>query len=963
MIEEGGSFTVGWTGASDPSIVDNAGLLYSYDFDNNGSFDLANITQAFVAIPVQFLRNSGIQTIRSIVADKDGGFSESSIALTIQEVAPSLNLTGNNTVAEGSNYNLNLSVIDPGNDSISRWIVDWNDGTVTTVEGATPSLTHQFTDSGAKTITVQAIDNDGVYTATKAVNVTNVAPQVQNLTATATTEGGATILNGTIVDPSPADSFTLLIDWGDGTNPETLNLAAGTTDFRPSHTYANDRTSGYTIAVTATDDDGGSSSATTTVSVGNSTPTIPALALNSNNIGETGTVTLAGSIDDLGTLDTHTVTIVWGDGTTSNAAIDAATRSFSATHSYSDDNPSGTPVDNYSIVATVRDNAGASSTASTIVTVNNVDPLFTAIQPSRNIIGRGQSINLTGSFADIANLDTHTLTIDWGDGTISPATINPNNRTFTATHQYASDLPSGDYSIVATVTDDDGGTNSIGAGITIRGNTPPTTTGIADITVNEDAAETVIDLFAAFNDAESDDNALSYAVTGNTNPNLFGNISIEPTTGALILAYNPNLSGAATLTIRATDPADEFVETSFSVTVNPVNDAPNFTKGTDLTILEDAAAQTIPNWATDISVGPANESGQSRQFLVENNNNALFLIQPTIAPDGTLTYTTAPNANGSAVVAVRLEDSGGTDHGGEDTSIVQSFTINITPVNDVPSFTKGANQTTNENAGEQIVPNWATNLTSGPLDEGTQSLSFSLTTNNNSLFAVLPTIDPDGTLRYTPAVSLSTNRTATISVILKDSGGTDNNGQDTFTVQTFTIAVGITRTGNDSNNTLNGTDGDDYLDGGNGQDNLFGGKGKDTLLGSNGNDNLFGGDDNDILLGGSGNDILLGNNGDDDTNGGAGDDNLRGGAGNDTLRGDSGIDTFILARSEGTDSVADFEDGKDRIGLTGGLNFGQLLIDAIDNRIRIRVASTGEILAYIEGIDLSLITADDFRQV
>jgi Ca2+-binding RTX toxin-like protein len=459
-------------------------------------------------------------------------------------------------------------------------------------------------------------------------------------------------------------------------------------------------------------------------------------------------------------------------------------------------------------------------------------------------------------------------------------------------------------------------------------------------------------------------------ITTNDNNALFASQPSIAANGTLTYTPAANANGTAVVSVQLKDSGgtanggqDTSIVQTFTIIVDPVNDAPSFTKGANQTILEDAGVQTVNNWATNISVGPSDESGQTSEFIVSNNNTALFAAQPTIAPDGTLTYTAAPNANGSAVVSVQIKDNGGTENGGQDTSTVQTFTIDITPVNDAPSFTKGPNLTTNENAGEQTVAAWATEIFPGAVNEATQTLSFNLTTNNDSLFAVLPTIDSTGTLRYTPAVTLTTNRTATVSVTLKDNGGTANGGQDTSIVQTFTIAVGITRTGTTGNNTINGTDGDDFLDGGNGDDNVFGGKGRDTLIGSNGNDNLFGGNDNDSLIGANGNDNMFGGTGDDNLNGGSGDDNLRGDLGNDTLRGESGNDTFILATGEGTDTIQDFENGNDRIGLTAGLTFGQLIFDQVDNRVRIRLASTGEILGYIEGLDLSLISAEDFKQV
>ena len=48
-------------------------------------------------------------------------------------------------------------------------------------------------------------------------------------------------------------------------------------------------------------------------------------------------------------------------------------------HQYLDDNPSGTPTDDYPIAVTVTDSDGASDTESTTVTVNNVAPVITSL--------------------------------------------------------------------------------------------------------------------------------------------------------------------------------------------------------------------------------------------------------------------------------------------------------------------------------------------------------------------------------------------------------------------------------------------------------------------------------------------------------------------------------------------------------------------------------------------------------
>src|SRR3989442_8460326 len=97
-----------------------------------------------------------------------------------------------------------------------------------------------------------------------------------------------------------------------------------------------------------------------------------------------------------------------------------------------------------------------------------------------------------------------------------------------------------------------------------------------------------------------------------------------------------------------------------------------------------------------MSAGSANEAAQVLNFIVSTTNTAMFSVPPAIAANGTLTFTPAANANGSATVTVQVHDDGGVANGGVDTSAAQKFTITRNAVNHAPSFTKGANQTKNE---------------------------------------------------------------------------------------------------------------------------------------------------------------------------------------------------------------------------------------------------------------------------
>ena len=113
---------------------------------------------------------------------------------------------------------------------------------------------------------------------------------------------------------------------------------------------------------------------------------------------------------------------------------------------------------------------------------------------------------------------------------------------------------------------------------------------------------------------------------------------------------------------------------TFTITVNAVNDAPSFTKGANQTAVVNSGAKSVAGWATAISAGPANEAGQTLTFATTNNNNALFSAQPTVAANGTLTFTPT-GVTGTATVTVTLSDNGGTANGGVAASAPQTFTI------------------------------------------------------------------------------------------------------------------------------------------------------------------------------------------------------------------------------------------------------------------------------------------------
>ena len=197
----------------------------------------------------------------------------------------------------------------------------------------------------------------------------------------------------------------------------------------------------------------------TTVTVNNVAPVVTVVG---ESILENGTAKVSGTITDPGTQDTFTVDITWGPGegaTTLN--LTAGSTTFSATHKYLDDNPTATLSDKYPIGVTVTDDDGGVGKAEGEVKVTNVVPVVDAGPDAQNFSGQIHAI--TARFTDDGVRDTHTATIDWGEGAgpeSASVTQGAGSGTVSGSHQY---FVPGTYTITVTVTDDDRGEGSSSA--------------------------------------------------------------------------------------------------------------------------------------------------------------------------------------------------------------------------------------------------------------------------------------------------------------------------------------------------------------------------------------------------------------------------------------------------------------------------------------------------------------------
>jgi large repetitive protein len=253
--------------------------------------------------------------------------------------------------------------------------------------------------------------------------------------------------------------------------------------------------------------------------------------------------------------------------------------------------------------------------------------------------------------------------------------------------------PSADASGVATITvtarDDGGGSDtSSPAAFTITigpvNDAPGFTAGAAQGVLEDAGAQSVAGWATAISagPASEASQTVGFDVTVDV-PGLF---LVQPAIAADgKLTYTPaaDANGVATVTVRAVDDggtadggSDTGSAATFTITIDPVNDAPSFAAGGNQVSVLGASA-TVPGWATGISAGPADEASQSVSFSVSVDNPGLFTVQPTVAPNGTLRYDAVLLGIGTATVTVRAVDNGGTANGGSDTSAAQTFTITV----------------------------------------------------------------------------------------------------------------------------------------------------------------------------------------------------------------------------------------------------------------------------------------------
>ena len=397
--------TTGLTADFTDASTDN-GTIVSWDWDfGDGN---TSISQN----PSHTYASAGTYTATLIVTDDQGATDQASQSVTVSA-------SNQSPVADFTYSKTELTVefedLSTDDGTIVSWDWDFGDGNSSTQQHPI----HSYSSSGTYTVNLTVTDDQGASDS-RARNVT-VSGSNQSPVAgfTFTTSD----LTANFTDTSTDDGTITGWDWdfGDGNTSTSQN---------PSHVYASAGT--YTVTLTVTDDQGaqGSTNQDVTVSASNQSP-VADFTYDATN--------LTVDFEDLSTDDGAIVSWSWdlGDGNSSTVQ--------NPNHTYA---TGGT----YTVELTVSDDQGASSSKQRNVTVSGSG------NQSPTAAFTFTTSDLTATFTDTSTDDGTIASWSWDFGDGNTSTVqNP-------IHNYAS---AGAYTVMLTVTDDQGATDSNSQSVTV----------------------------------------------------------------------------------------------------------------------------------------------------------------------------------------------------------------------------------------------------------------------------------------------------------------------------------------------------------------------------------------------------------------------------------------------------------------------------------------------------------------